>query len=124
MIADDDHAIVDAVQAMLEFGGYEATFTYDGASILDMKENLPDLILLDIWMSGTDGRDVCKALKQSDHTRNIPVVMISASTDLDKSAKEAGADDFLEKPFDMDELLIKIAAQLEAKADGGRTKQL
>lgn len=124
MIADDDHAIVDAVQAMLEFGGYEATFTYDGATILDMKENLPDLILLDIWMSGTDGRDVCKALKQSDHTRNIPVVMISASTDLDKSAKEAGADDFLEKPFDMDELLIKIAAQLEAKADGGRTKQL
>ncbi len=114
MIADDDHAIVDAVQAMLEFGGYEPSFTYNGATILDIKDNLPDLILLDIWMSGTDGRDVCKALKHLDRTRNIPIIMISASTDLEKSAKEAGADDFLEKPFDMDELLGKIDAQLDS----------
>jgi len=112
MIADDDHAIVDAVMAMLEFGGYDVGFTYNGATILEMEEDLPDLILLDIWMSGTDGRDVCKLLKQQESTKNIPVIMISASTDLEKSAKDAGANDFLEKPFDMDELFEKIDKHL------------
>ena len=112
MIADDDHAIVDAVMAVLEFGGYDVGFTYNGATILEMKEDLPDLILLDIWMSGTDGRDVCKLLKQQESTKNIPVIMISASTDLEKSAKDAGANDFLEKPFDMDELFEKIDKHL------------
>jgi DNA-binding response OmpR family regulator len=117
MIADDDKAIVDAVQAMLEFGGYEVSFTYNGATILDLKENLPDLILLDIWMSGTDGRDVCKALKKRDTTKEIPVIMISASPDLENSAKDAGADDFLEKPFDMDDLLGKIDVHLSARSE-------
>ena len=117
MIADDDKAIVDAVQAMLEFGGYEVSFTYNGATILDMQENFPDLILLDIWMSGTDGRDVCKALKQISATRTIPVIMISASPDLEISAKDAGADDFLEKPFDMDDLLGKIDVHLNAPSE-------
>ena len=116
MIADDDHAIVDAVMAMLEFGGYDVGFTYNGATILDMTENLPDLILLDIWMSGTDGRDVCKSLKMQASTKDIPVILISASTDLENSAKEAGADDFLEKPFDMDELFEKIDRHLNLTA--------
>ena len=119
MIADDDHAIVDAVLVMLEFGGYEVSYTYNGATILDMSENLPDLILLDIWMSGTDGRDVCKALKKQELTKDIPVILISASTDLEKSANEAGANDFLEKPFDMDELLGKIDQHLSKDAQGG-----
>ena len=117
MIADDDKAIVDAVQAMLEFGGYEVSFTYNGATILDMQENLPDLILLDIWMSGTDGRDVCKGLKTRVATKEIPVIMISASPDLENSAKEAGANDFLEKPFDMDDLLGKIDVHLNAPSE-------
>ena len=119
MIADDDRAIVDAVQAMLEFGGYEVSFTYDGATILGLQENLPELILLDIWMSGTDGRDVCKALKKHALTKDIPVIMISASPDLEDSAKDAGADDFLEKPFDMDDLFEKIALHLNAKSEAG-----
>jgi CheY-like chemotaxis protein len=63
-------------------------------------------------MSGTDGRDVCKALKKQDLTRDIPVILISASIDLEKSAEEAGANNFLEKPFDMDELLGKIDEHL------------
>jgi DNA-binding response OmpR family regulator len=108
MIADDDPGILDAVEAMLEYGGYEVSSTSNGATVLEMKENFPDLLLLDIWMSGTDGRDVCKKLKQQALTRNMPIIMISASTELEKSAKEAGADDFLEKPFDMEELLKKI----------------
>lgn len=108
MIADDDPGIVDAVEMLLEFEGYEVISTVDGSTVLDMKENLPDLLLLDIWMSGEDGRDICKRLKQAPLTKNIPVIMVSASRDIEESAIEAGADDFLAKPFEMNDLLKKI----------------
>jgi CheY-like chemotaxis protein len=108
MIADDDPGIVDAIEMLLEFEGYEVTSTVDGSTVLDMKENLPDLLLLDIWMSGEDGRDICKKLKQEPLTKNIPVIMVSASRDIKESAMEAGADDFLAKPFEMNDLLKKI----------------
>jgi DNA-binding response OmpR family regulator len=109
MIADDDPGIVDAVGMLLEFEGYEVTSTVDGTTVLDMKEELPDLLLLDIWMSGENGRDICKKLKKDELTKDIPVIMISASRDVRDSAIAAGADDFLAKPFEMDELLQKIA---------------
>lgn len=108
MIADDDPGIVDAVEMLLEFEGYTVTSTVDGSTVLDMREELPDLLLLDIWMSGEDGRDICKKLKSGSLTKNIPVIMISASRDIKESAMAAGADDFLAKPFEMDELLKKI----------------
>ena len=113
MIADDDPGIVDAVGMMLEFEGYNVSSTMNGATVLDIESELPDLFLLDIWMSGHDGRDICRELKKKARTKNIPVIMISAGTDLAKSAKDAGADDFLEKPFNMMDLLQKIAFQLE-----------
>ncbi len=108
MIADDDPGIVDAIEMLLEFEGYQVTTTGDGADVLDLKDELPDLLLLDIWMSGEDGRDICKKLKQLETTKNIPVIMISASRDIKESAMAAGADDFLAKPFEMNELLDKI----------------
>lgn len=109
MIADDDPGIVDAVEMLLEFEGYEVTSTVDGLTVLEMKEDLPDLLLLDIWMSGEDGRDICKKFKEDKLTRNIPVIMISASHDVRESAMIAGANDFLAKPFDMNDLLKKVA---------------
>jgi DNA-binding response OmpR family regulator len=108
MIADDDPAIVDAIELLLEFEGYQVSTTIDGSTVLDMKMELPDLLLLDVWMSGEDGRDICKKLKQSELTKNIPVIMVSASHDIKESALAAGADDFLAKPFQMNELLGKI----------------
>jgi len=108
MIADDDPGIVDAVEMLLEFEGYQVSSTVDGATVLDMKDELPDLLLLDIWMSGEDGRDICRKLKHTDATKNIPVIMISASRDIKESAMASGADDFLAKPFEMNELLKKI----------------
>lgn len=108
MIADDDPGIVDAIELLLEFEGYEVSSTIDGSTVLDMKLELPDLLLLDIWMSGEDGRDICKKLKQTELTKNIPIIIISASKDIKESAMAAGADDFLAKPFNMYELLTKI----------------
>jgi DNA-binding response OmpR family regulator len=108
MIADDDPGIVDAVEIILDFEGYEVSSTFNGAAVLDMKTEFPDLLLLDIWMSGSDGRDICRELKHRSDTRAIPIIMISASRDIERSAYEAGADDFLAKPFEIDDLLGKI----------------
>lgn len=113
LVADDDPGILDAIEMMLEFEGYQVSSTSDGSTILDLKDNYPDLLLLDVWMSGQDGRDICKELKRRKSTKNIPVILISASTDLKKSARESGADDFLEKPFNMTDLLNKIAHHLK-----------
>ena len=113
MIADDDPGILDAVGIILEFEGYQVQSTLNGSALLTMEDEFPDLLLLDIWMSGADGRDICKQLKQKPATSKIPVVLISASKDIERSAMEAGADDFLEKPFEIDVLLQKIENQLK-----------
>jgi DNA-binding response OmpR family regulator len=113
MIADDDPGIVDAVEIILDFEGYQVSSTVNGATILDMKTEFPDLLLLDIWMSGFDGRDICRKLKNDDTTKSIPIIMISASRDIERSAYDAGADDFLAKPFEIDDLLGKIRKYLE-----------
>lgn len=108
LIADDNPAIVEAIALILEEFGYSVTTTSDGQTIYKMKKDLPDLLLLDIWMSGQDGRKICSYLKKHSLTKNIPIVMISASNSIEKSAREAGADDFLSKPFDMQDLLQMI----------------
>jgi DNA-binding response OmpR family regulator len=113
MIADDDPGIIDAVGMMLEFEGYEVISSLNGSTVLEMKKGFPDLFLLDIWMAGQDGRDICRELKSKTGTRNIPVILISAGVDMARSAREAGADDFLEKPFNMSDLLRKIAFHLD-----------
>lgn len=112
MIADDDRAILDAVCIMLEFEGYNVSCTPNGADVLKLRSDLPDLLLLDIWMSGMDGRDICRQLKQNAATQHLPVVLILASRDIEMSALAAGADDFLAKPFEIDDLLEKIERNL------------
>jgi CheY-like chemotaxis protein len=108
LVADDDPAIVDSIKIMLELEGYDVETTVNGETIYKMEKEFPDLLLLDIWMSGQDGRDICRYLKKNDSTKNIPVIMVSASLDIMKSAKAAGADGFLAKPFEMEDLLAAI----------------
>ncbi len=112
VVADDDPDILDALKMMLEICDYEVETIADGAVVSRLEKSQPKLLLLDIWMSGTDGRDICKELKSKKATRNIPVIMISATRDLEKSSKDAGANDFLEKPFDMNDLLTKVEKYL------------
>jgi DNA-binding response OmpR family regulator len=112
MIADDDAGIVDAVAIMLQLAGYETRSTFKGSTLLSLSAPLPDLIILDIWMSGEDGTEICKQLKNDEATKDIPILMFSASKEIEKSARAAGANDFIAKPFDMNDLLSKIAALL------------
>lgn len=110
LVVDDDEGILAAFDAMLEAEGY-AVDTFSRAESLQSldKHSLPDLILLDVLLSGTDGREVCKALKSDPLTKAIPIIMISAHPGAGQSIKKAGADDYLAKPFEMDVLLNKIA---------------
>lgn len=109
LVVDDNPAILDALKIMLEEEGYKVETTMDGATLKDTKEHLPNLVLLDIWMSGVDGRDVCKALKSSAATSRIPIIMLSAAKDIEQISKDSGADDFIPKPFQMEHLLALVA---------------
>ncbi|GCE30320.1 hypothetical protein KDA_58360 [Dictyobacter alpinus] len=107
-VADDDPGILDAITLILEEFGYEVETTIDGAKVHDIQHDEFDLLLLDIWMSGWNGRDICLALKSQPATKNLPIILISANKDTEKIAREAGADDFIGKPFELDELVEKI----------------
>lgn len=108
LIADDDPAILDFLALFLEESGYEVETTEDGATIRDFPRGYPDLLLLDIWLSGWSGQDICRALKDQEDTRHLPILLISANNDAERIAREAGADDFLAKPFDLDDIAQRI----------------
>jgi CheY-like chemotaxis protein len=105
LVADDDPGIVDVMQIVLEGGGYEVITTLNGKHVKKLCNEKPDLIFLDIWMSGIDGKIVCKELKADPQTKNIPVVMFSANRDTKEITSECGAEDFILKPFDIKDLL-------------------
>ena len=115
VVVDDDPDILDALQMTLEDEGYEVTTTEKGEyaeNLPNTNENLPDLIILDVLLSGKDGRTICQKLKSQQETRHIPVIMISAHPNAKQSVKDVGADDFLAKPFDVDELLAMVSRYL------------
>ncbi len=119
LVVDDDPDILDALQVTLEDAGYAVTTTLKGdyaENLHDGNGGLPDLIILDVLLSGKDGRLICQKLKSQDDTRHIPIIMISAHPGARESVKAVGADDFLAKPFAVDDLLARIAHYLFPKA--------
>ncbi len=111
LVVDDDQDILDAIQFTLESSGYDVKTTEKGEYAENLHDNnggLPVLIILDVLLSGKDGRTICKKLKSQKDTKHIPIIMISAHPDAEKSVKEVGADAFLAKPFDVDKLLALV----------------
>ena len=108
LVADDDEAIVDSISAILNLSGYEVLYVNDGTSVMQAVKAQPDLILLDIQMPGHDGQAVCKQLKRQASTKDIPVIIVSASMDVREKAEQVGADDYMEKPFEMEVLQQKV----------------
>lgn len=109
IVVDDDQGILEVIKIILEEENYEVVTIDEGKTIVKrITEEKPDVVLLDIWMSGQDGGEIAKQLKSNDETKNIPIIMVSAKNDTEKVAQDAGADDFITKPFDMDVLLEKV----------------
>lgn len=113
LVVDDEPDILEFLQVILEEEGY-AVVTSDKGEYLEQLHNggLPHLILLDVLLSGKDGREIVKYLKNQEETRHIPVIMFSAHPSAEETARQAGADDFLAKPFNIDVMLEKISHYL------------
>ena len=105
IVTDDDPSMRDIFQLILQRAGYLVTSYSNGDILLSNGFAPPDLFILDKQLSGMDGLDICRFLKSQESTKNIPVIMISASPYVAQLASDAGADDFIEKPFKTKELL-------------------
>jgi len=105
LVADDNSGIVDVMQIVLENEGFEVITTMNGNNILELCEQKPDLIFLDIWMSGVDGNIICKQIKAHEGYKYIPVIIFSANKNTKQISIDCGADGFLSKPFELSELL-------------------
>jgi DNA-binding response OmpR family regulator len=107
-IAEDDPSIQEIYAAILTRAGYEIEISPDGSMVYEKKHQWPSLFILDRQLAGFNGLDICKYLKSRKATKDIPIIMISATPGLETLAKAAGAEDYLEKPFTIALLLDKI----------------
>lgn len=116
LAVDDDRDILEILQLILEDKGYEVETLADGGHLFEkISQYKPDLIILDIMLGNLDGRKLCHELKSHAETRDIPVILLSAShTVYGNLHKNGNPDDFIAKPFDIDVLLNSVERQLVA----------
>lgn len=109
LVVDDDEGILEVIDIILTQEKYhvEAVRSEDQLQEV-LKDHLPSLILLDVLMSGVDGREISRHLKSNPKTKNIPIIIMSANTKVSTKAEEAHADGYLQKPFDINELLETV----------------
>ena len=114
LVIDDDPDIGAMLKMMLEFKGYTAIVTERAEKIKSLisKEKI-ELVILDMLLSGVNGTDICSSLKKDPATAGVPVIMISAHPNAQELCEAAGADCFIAKPFDMNEILSKISSLLK-----------
>jgi len=112
LVVDDDQSILDSMEIALNLQGYEVETTTKGEETFSRIASFhPDLILMDVYLSGMDGREICKRIKENEKTKDIPVIIFSANRSMKEVFKESGANDFIGKPFNMDELYDKVKNQ-------------
>lgn len=118
LIADDDTPNADLLEAHLDGSGFETKIAANGEETLSLASAWkPDLILLDIMMPKLSGFEVCRRLRSDPKTRDIGILMVTAldqSTDVE-TAVEFGTDDFLTKPINKTELLLRVRALLDSR---------
>ena len=117
LIVDDEKAIVDILEYNLKKEGYETLKAYDGAEGLRMiREDTPDLVLLDVMLPEMDGFEVCRMVRSEGNA--VPIIMITArEEEMDKVfGLENGADDYITKPFSMRELLARVKVNMRRTA--------
>ncbi|MCP9753426.1 PleD family two-component system response regulator [Ferruginibacter sp. HRS2-29] len=116
LVIDDDPDLCLLMESLLKFAGHDVQRMTNPVFLEEkLSQVMPRVILMDMLLSGSDGREICTALKANEATKDIPVMMISAHPDAEISCREAGADDFLGKPFDMDIFLDRVGTLVEKR---------
>jgi two-component system, OmpR family, response regulator MprA len=121
LVVDDERAVRESLRRALELEGYEIELAADGREALYRLEGdaEPDAVILDVLMPGVDGLEVCRRLRGTGS--RLPVLMLTARTEVEDRVEglDAGADDYVTKPFALDELLARVRALLRRTADEG-----
>lgn len=115
LIVDDEPALVDVLEEHLQSEGYDTVHAYSGEEALSMLAKfVPDLVILDLMLPGMDGYEVCRLMQADVRLNHIPVIMLTARDAIPYKVLgyERGADDYIVKPFQPDELSVRVRAQL------------
>lgn len=121
LVIDDDLAINELIKVNLELCGYDVCQAYDGTKGFALcKQETPSLVVLDVMMPEVDGFTVAQRIRKNDTTKNIPILMLTALSQIHDKVKgfDIGVDDYLVKPFEMEELQVRVRALLK------RTRQI
>ena len=116
LVVDDDRAINELIKVNLKLAGYEIVQAFDGIQGFALaKQELPNLVILDVMMPNVDGYTVAQRIRQNDTTKDIPILMLTALSDIEDKGRgfAIGIDDYLVKPFDMEELKMRVKAILK-----------
>ena len=107
LVVDDDRAINELIKVNLKLAGYDVIQAFDGTQGFALaKQELPNMLILDVMMPNVDGYTVAQRVRQNETTKNIPILMLTALSDIEDKGRgfSIGIDDYLVKPFDMEEL--------------------
>lgn len=111
LVVDDSALVAEAVKAKLEANNYEVQLAYSGEEALDkVSGEIPDLMILDVYMPGIDGFEVCRRLRERPETQSLPIVMLSSRGNIKEKLAgfRVGADDYLVKEFDLLDLPYRV----------------
>lgn len=117
LVVDDDVDILLMLTIFLKEKGYEVEGTLNGIEASSRTERFkPDLIIMDIFLSGTNGKDICLSLKTAEKTKKIPIILISSDEQNQQELENAGANEFINKPFEIKYLLTRVRELLNTSA--------